>query len=263
MLPKTQKLHRLITLDGDNAGINGIRIRYPENTPYEEDRTTTYAVRGNGKGVYAVNCSLASADLGFDFTGCDDFFIKKVSTCCYTNSYLLGGKGGTLTGCLQNGTVIQRCGAPEQTNTISGDDLFPILFDRILRRYGAYITIDGGEDITISNTFCYGIAKFLYCKSGSGIVGVNLGADNIGMKYALVMLDEGDMTVINLMRYNGKSIKHEGGHLKLYNQNHNKQQIGSNLRRSKIKKSTAEVLVKQQQYLSGIFSSYRGFQTRF
>ncbi len=206
-----------ITLDGDNAGINGIRIRYPENTPYDEDRTTTYAVRGNGNGVYAVNCSLASADLGFDFTDCDDFFIKKVSTCCYTNSYLLGGKGGTLTGCLQNGTVIQRCGSPEQTNTISGDDLFPILFDRILRRYGAYITIDSGEDITISNTFCYGIAKFLYCKSGSGIVGVNLGADNIGMKYALVMLDEGDMTVINLMRYNGKSIKHEGGHLKLYN----------------------------------------------
>lgn len=206
-----------ITLDGDNAGINGIRIRYPENTPYVDDKTTTYAVRGNGVGVYAVNCSLASANLGFDFSDCDFFFIKKVSTCCYENTYLLGGKGGTLTGCLQNGTVIQRCGSPEQTQTVKSEDLFPLLFDKILRREGAYITIDGGEDITISNTFCYGTAKFLYCNSGKNIIGINLGADNIGMKYALVTLNEGDLTVINIMRYNGKSIKQQGGHLKIYN----------------------------------------------
>jgi hypothetical protein len=91
------------------------------------------------------------------------------------------------------------------------------LFDKILRREGAYITIDGGEDITISNTFCYGTAKFLYCNSGKNIIGINLGADNIGMKYALVTLNEGDLTVINIMRYNGKSIKQQGGHLKIYN----------------------------------------------
>ncbi len=206
-----------ITLNGDNAGINGIRIRYPENTPYEDDRTTTYAIRGKGCGVYVVNCSLASADLGIDFSDCDSFYIKKVSTCCYTNTYLLGGKGGTLTGCLQNGTVIQRCGAPEQTNTVSSDDLFPLLFNKILRRKGAYITIDGGEDITISNTFCYGTAKFLYCINGKNIAGINLGADNIGVKYALVTLMNGNLSVVNLMRYNGKSIEHTAGHLRLYN----------------------------------------------
>ena len=206
-----------ITLDGENAGINGIRIRYPENTPYDEDRTTTYAIRGTADGVYAVNCSLASADLGFDFSDCDNFFIKKVSTCCYTNTYLLGGNGGVLSGCLQNGTVIQRCGAPEQSNTISGDDLFPVLFDRILRRYGIYITIYGAENLTIYNTFCYGCGMFINCLDGENVTGVNLGADNIGVKYAQVTMEQGSMTIINLMRYNGKSLKQNGGHLEVYN----------------------------------------------
>ena len=206
-----------ITLDGEGAGLRGVRIRYPENTPYDKDRTSTYTVRGTAANVYVENCSIASSDLGIDFSNCDNFFIKKVTTCCYTNSYLLGGKGGMLTGCLQNGTVIQRCSAPGQVNTVTGDDLFPVLFDSILRPNATLIKVVNGENITLCNTFCYGCSVLVECENSTNVLGVNLGADNIGTNRGQIVMTSGDMAIINLMRYNGSSFVHTGGKLSLYN----------------------------------------------
>jgi hypothetical protein len=204
-----------ITLAGDNAGLNGIRIVYPENGPYDSDLTTTYTVRGKAEGVYIVNSSIVASAYGVDFSGCDNHFIKKVTTCCYYNTFLLGGKGGYLSGCLQNGTVLSRTSSTGLVNWLEESKIFADLFDSILRLKSQYIIIDGAEGQRVFNTFCYGSAVFAVNRNSEGTLLINIGSDNIGD--AQLIMESGSLAVINAMRYNGVSYKHISGELLLYN----------------------------------------------
>lgn len=205
-----------ITLAGDYAGINGIRIVYPENGPYD-DLNTTFTVRGTAKGVYMVNSMIAASAYGVDFRGCDEHFIKKVTTCCYFNTFTVGGKGGIITGCLQNGTAICRTEAPNLENWLLEENLFTDLYDPITRQTTQYIIVDGATDQLIYNTFIYGCANMLINRNSEGTLAVNIGADNIGSAEPFLIMENGSMTVINAMRYNGLPLLYEDGSLALYN----------------------------------------------
>ena len=206
----------LITLAGEHSGINGIRILYPENGPYDASLHTTYTVRGTAKGVYLVNSMIAASSHGVDFSGCDDHFIKKVSTCCYENTFLVGGRNGVISGCLQNGTVLCRTNVKLLQNWIEEGNVFRDLFDPITRRNNRYIIADGADGETVFNTFVYGCANMLVCRDAS-VLAVNIGSDNIGDKTPQLVIESGEMTVINSMRYNGVSFSHEAGRAALYN----------------------------------------------
>ncbi len=208
--------YAFITLNGDYAGLNGIRIIYPENSPYEDNLNTTYTVRGKGKGVYIVNASISASAYGVDFRDCDAHFIKKVTTCCYYNAFRLGGKGGSLSGCLQNGTVLARCNIPACVNWLSEGNVFTDLFNPILRLTAMYIIVDGAQEQQIYNTFCYGCATLVICNDSTALV-ANIGSDNIGDETAQLVMNSGEMVVVNSMRYNGHSFDHNGGDLELYN----------------------------------------------
>ena len=215
-----------ITLNGDHAGLNGVRIAYPKNGPRDQNLNTTYAVRGKGEGVYMVNASIAAAAYGVDFRNCDNHFIKKVSSCCYYNTFLLGGKDGMLSGCLQNGTVIARCAIPNRQNWIqeTQDELHGILFAEILGKYAKYIILSGAENQTIYNTFAYGPATLVTCNDNSTALVANVGCDNVGgyglygsSESPMIVVNGGELTVINMMRWNGTSYQLNGGTLKMYN----------------------------------------------
>ena len=207
----------LITLTGNNSGINGIRIIYPENGPKDADLNTTYTVRGKGDGVYIVNSMISASAYGVDFKNCDNHFIKKVTSCCYYNSYMLGGKNGMLNGCLQNGTVVYR------TNIGSGFHkewptnealIWEELFNPITRAKNRYIILDGAENQQIYNTFIYGACNMIECNN-STVLACNIGSDNLGS--SKLVMNGGEMTVINSMRYNGSSYKYTDGVLSIYN----------------------------------------------
>jgi len=209
----------LITLSGKNAGLNGVRIIYPENSPFDSDLNTTYTVRGTAEGVYLVNSMISASAYGVDFRGCNNHFIKKVTTCCYYNSYRLGGEGGMLNGCLQNGTVIYRTDLNTgllQNWPTNEALIWNELFNPITRSQNQYIIAEGAKGQQIYNTFIYGCANMLVCKD-STLLAVNIGSDNIGNNSPQLVCDSGEMTVINAMRYNGISYKHTDGVLRLYN----------------------------------------------
>ncbi len=206
----------LITLAGDYAGLNGIRIIYPENGPYDENLNTTFTVRGQGKGVYMVNAMISAAAYGVDFRDCDEHFIKKVTTCCYYNTYLLGGENGMLNGCLQNGTVLARTSANHLQNWLSEGNVFTDLFDPITRPNTKYIVLEGAEDQQIYNTFAYGVANMVVCNDSTGLI-ANIGSDNLGTKKAQIVMNSGELVTINSMRWNGTSYEHNGGALEMYN----------------------------------------------
>jgi hypothetical protein len=207
-----------ITLNGDYAGLNGIRIIYPENSNLNPNLDTTYTVRGKGKGVYMVNCAISASAYGVDFRNCDEHFIKKVTTCCYYNTFILGGKGGILSGCLQNGTVLYRTSGNGLQNwpTVEGQ-IWAELFDPITRLYNQYIIVDGATDQLIYNTFIYGCANMIVNRNSEGTLAVNIGSDNIGKEAAQLVMESGSFVVVNSMRYNGSSLEYQEGDFEVYN----------------------------------------------
>lgn len=209
----------LITLSGKNAGVNGVRIIYPENGPFDSDLTTTYTVRGTAEGVYMVNSMISASAYGVDFRGCDNHFIKKVTTCCYYNTYRLGGKNGMLNGCLQNGTVIYRTDLGKgflQNWPTNEAQIWNELFNPITRLENQYVVLENAENQQVYNSFIYGCANMIVCNDSTAVVS-NVGSDNIGYGCAQTVMNGGELTVINAMRYNGVSYSHNGGTLRLYN----------------------------------------------
>ncbi len=207
----------LITLAGENAGIYGVRITYPKNSSNDENMNTTYTIRGKAKGVYVINCCITASGYGIDFRGCDNHYINKVTTCCYYNTFRLGGKNGVLSGCLQNGTVLARCSDPLLENWFNEQeqDIFVELFDPYLRRLSMYIITENAQNQTIYNTFAYGCSTLITMKNTDGAKIVNIGCDNIGGYQ--IHLESGNATAVNTMRYNGLSYRSENGLLGLYN----------------------------------------------
>ncbi len=205
-----------ITLDDDYAGLNGIRILYPENSPYTDDLNTTYAVRGKGMGVYAVNSSISAATYGIDFRDCDEHFIKKVTACCYNNAFRLGGEGGMLTGVLHNGTVLTRCNIPLVVNWCWDGTIMDDLIDPILRQSARVVIVEDAEDQQIYGIGAYGSSTLITCIDSSVLV-TNIVTDNLGDDKAQIAVNGGEVVVINSQRYNGHSFDHESGELKFYN----------------------------------------------
>ena len=192
----------LVTLAGENSGVNGIRFTYYKNGP-TICKNTPYVVRGKASGVYMVNCGISAAANGVDFSGCDNHFIKKLVGCCYSNMVKVGGKNGYVEGNLQNGTAISRSNVPNAQGWISEGDLFTLLFDPITRQRCTYMIIDKAEGEVVYNTFCYGCNSLLRVTNSKDVFLFNLGADNIGGVY--MSFQNSFVSGCNLMRYNGSS----------------------------------------------------------
>lgn len=207
-----------ITLAGENAGLNGVRIIYPENGAKAENLNTTYAVRGTAKGVYVVNSSIVAAAYGVDMRGCDNHYISSVMTTCYYNAFYLGGKGGVLTESLQNGTVLCRTDSvPGVIDWVSEPEIFELLFDTVLRPECYYIKLEHATEQVIYNTFAYGVNAFLTCIDSENTLAVNIGTDNLHDDAPQIVIDGGSFVGINVLRYNGYSYELTEGAMELYN----------------------------------------------
>ena len=195
-----------ITLSGENAGLNGIRIIYGKNGPVlydgvNESLSTSYAVRGTASGVYVVNSMISAAAYGIDFTGCDDHYIDSVVTCCYYNAFRLGGTGGTIRNCFQNGTVLVRTKAPVNSNTwIKESAIYTGLFYPILFQYCDYIIIEDAQGEQVYHNFAYGVHTMLTNTNSEDTVVLNLGTDMVGWGSAQLVMNGGSLYGVNIMR---------------------------------------------------------------
>lgn len=207
----------LITLDGENAGLNGVRIIYPENGAFSEDLNTTYTVRGTASGVYVVNCFIAGSAYGVDFRNCDNHFLKGNYTSCYYNTYLVGGKGGVITGCLHNPSLMVRIKVDGLVDWATVNKELVEVSDPITRKYHQCIIIDGAENQTVYGTFGYGVKNLIVNKDSKNTLVINIGSDNLNAFGGQLVNENGEMTVINTMRHNGHAYDNMNGELKIYN----------------------------------------------
>jgi hypothetical protein len=188
-----------------SAGVNGIRFQYWDNNG--SIRETAYTVRGMGANVYLVNCEFMAAGRGVDFAACDNHLIKKLTTFCYINDIRVGGKNGVVTGMLHNCTVMARHGLgityPETPGYASDN--------HVARDYNASIVVDDAENQIIFNCFSYGVRNLIHHIDSKNTLAVNIGADNIGDTSPQLLLEGGDFTGINILRFNGVSCEYEKG----------------------------------------------------
>lgn len=210
----------LVTLNGKNAGVRCVRFVYPEAVTESGGGTFSpyaYTIRGNGAGVYAVNTAITGGYNGIDFRGCDNHLIKKFVGCCFHDSMHVGGSGGLIEGCLQNGNAITRSGVPQSimARINEANDLFPQIFNKITRVYTTYIKINAAANQTVLNTFSYGVRSLVKTVNSSGTQLVNIGADNIGAE--MLYASGGSLTAVNMMRWNGSSYINQGCRMRLYN----------------------------------------------
>lgn len=207
----------LVTLNGDYAGISGIRFIYPENGVDDEDLKTTYVIRGKGKGVYAVNCFILAAGYGIDFRDCDEHYIEQIYTCCWFNTYRLGGKDGVIRDCVQNGNMVTRTNAeglpedwPEELE-MKERITTPILIKQVEN-----VIVEDAVNQQIIGVFAYATKRTIINRNSVNTLAANVGSDWLEEGIFFTQ-DGGDMTVINSMQALGTSYDCIKGKLTMYN----------------------------------------------
>lgn len=206
-----------ITLAGENAGLNGIRIIYPENSPKSEDINTSYTVRGTASGVYAVNSAISASAYGVDFSDCDNHYIEGVTTCCYYNAFRLGGTGGVLARCLQNGTVLVRTCTAGLVNWPTESEMFATLTDVILRKESKFVIVEDAKDQLVYQAFVYGSGGAYTNLNSENTFFNNIGSDDQGTTAPMLYVENGSVTGVNFLRSNGYSYELEKGSIELHN----------------------------------------------
>lgn len=207
----------LVTLQGVNSGVRGVRFFYINNNFRLGVKKYSYTIRGRASGVYAVNVSIAAGYNGIDFRNCDNHHIDKLIGCCYQNMIAAGGKNGMIEGCLQNGTILYRNGLDLIGWSKSEQMIQNELFNPITRPNTEYIRLENATGETILNTFAYGVRNLIVSQNSTGVKIVNVGADNLYNTTPLLEVLNGEVFGVNIMRYNGKSYQNTNGKIKLYN----------------------------------------------
>ncbi|WP_460494840.1 InlB B-repeat-containing protein [Dactylosporangium cerinum] len=206
-----------ITLRGERAGVNGLRVFYPENNPAAPGGLVPfpYTIRGQGTATYAVNIGLPNAWNAIDMATHrnDRFLVRKIKGTFVRHGVTVGrSDDGRIEGVLSNGNTFVRTGF-HLPNWVLGKDLFPQVIDGWTRKYADLVTVDGANRLTVADAFGYGLHNGLIVRSGSVRV-FNLGTDNLGADGYTVQVAGGNVTVVNLMRFNGTT---SSGPVKLYN----------------------------------------------
>lgn len=208
----------LVTLDGDYAGISGVRFIYPENGVHDTDLKSTYTIRGNGKGVYAVNCFIMASGYGIDFRNCDNHYIANIYSCVWFNTFRIGGKDGVIRNCQHNGNMVTRTnaeGLPEDwpTEAFMSD----LITEPIIRPNVQHLIVDKAENQQIIGVFAYAVHEFIINKDSENTLAINVGTDWMAEDGVQLTQNGGSMTVINCMRCHGKSYECTDGKLAMYN----------------------------------------------
>lgn len=214
-----------ITLNGDNAGISGLKLFHPDRNLRFFDFKFPYVIRGNGAKNYIKNIALSNSYNGLDFSTnlCNDYYIERVIGMATKNFISIGGasSGGVLKNILSNPTAALRVPYAVQNWLPNSDANAPIMIN-YTRANEQFITIEIGLGLgnnILTNIFAYGAHTGVYNKKAETIV-YNMGTDNLGSSYGCVASEH--IIILNLLRNNGLGSVYgiqPNGYIQVYNIN--------------------------------------------
>lgn len=198
----------LISINGDNAGVSGIRISYVKNNITDDSGkylATAPAIKATGNHIYVINSFVVLASDAIVLDGCNDVYLKKNVGCCYDS--FIKSENSTevfIEGCLQNGNAVPRNGyssfeIPELKNWLNESNIFEYLFDPLTRKLTDFIVLKNSTDVTIFNTFIYGGRSYLVSENSQALV-CNVGCDGSAKESYIFNMTGGEITIINAMR---------------------------------------------------------------
>ena len=204
----------MVTLNGNQSGISGLRFFYPENNPAHGVKPYPFTIRGNGSNLYAINLGLTGVYNAIDFGTnlCDKHLVRNVSGVIYNNGIVVSANTiGWIENCLTNPSKVARCnyGVP---GWMSGGDA-PYLIDSS-QMNEKLVIIKNSFNEQMMNVFSYAANTGLWVQSGS-VNCFNFGSDNLGLY--TIRADCGNVVtnIMNVMRYNGTT---SSGNVTLYNE---------------------------------------------
>lgn len=179
----------LITLAGDNSGVMGLRIAYPEINMFSQVYTAetlpkySFAIRGEGDGNYASNIYIEGAYNGIDFSKTNNCLIKKVMGAFWNIGYKIGGKNPVIQSCLQNAHCILQLtptqiddfaawGTLEQRTALLHTNLYPVT-----RNTTKVLIMENAENAKISGMFSFA-ANTMITAENSTFTAINIGMDS-------------------------------------------------------------------------------------
>jgi hypothetical protein len=214
-----------ITINGETAGISGLKFFYPNRNFRYGDFIHPYTIRGNGSRNYIKNVSLSNSYNGIDFSTniCNDYYIERVIGMGTKNFISIGGgsSGGVMKNILSNPTAAIRVPYLVQNWLPNIDGNTPIVVN-YTKANEQFITVTNGpgQGVNIfSNVFGYG-AKIGVVNLKPETIIFNSGNDNLGNGYGCIATEH--ITILNLMRYHGYGAVYgfvPNGYIQVYNIN--------------------------------------------
>lgn len=185
----------LITLSGENSGIAGLRIIYPDldlsKQLYNKNTLPkySYTIRGLNDGVYAENLYLTGSYNGIDFSNnCNNYVIKRVLGVFYNIGFACGGNNGTLDTLLSNGIALTRVSPVVSGWSFADGQLATHIYD-LTRQSTTLVKLINANNIMVANVFTFASNTFID-STNSSFYGFNVGQDsqpaNAGKMFALV-----------------------------------------------------------------------------
>ena len=200
-----------ITVAGNNSGITGMTVYYPNNGVSETNTLTespdeySYFVRCKGKGTFATNLCLIAASRGVCFDGAEDFIADRILMTVFDNGIgVFNSKNGCITRIHTNGTY-HHVGYNAKTVLhpdwmIDSSRVYELIDTHLSPRM-TLLKISGGKDIEVRHTFHYGANTFLWV-ADSNVELINCESGHIGRGKSFVFGGDVELWGINFIREN-------------------------------------------------------------
>lgn len=147
----------------DGAGMRGLGIHYNKIANHGASLPAyAYTIRGNGKNIYIVNCTIPFTYNAVDFATyrCDNHYIEYLWGCAANNAISVGGGS-------ENG-IIRDCMFTQNTSwTVKGDSSYIGIVQPILLRQSVTFRVGQTKNQMIYHTFVFAAHKGLEITDGA------------------------------------------------------------------------------------------------
>ncbi len=199
-----------ITISGNDSGVTGFSVIYPENgvshTAYETESPARYAycIRATGDRTYVNFMCMVAVSRAVHFNGADEFVCDRLLMTVWDNGIRVSGGDGLISRIHTNGTyhtMGQACCA------VLGDDwayngaevVTKVLDTHIVHRL-TLVVLESDASVQMRNVFHYGAQRYLDASSARAVV-IN-GESSRLTELSFALHGDCDLTVINFMRPN-------------------------------------------------------------
>ena len=211
-----ENMTALITLQGKNSGMQGIRVIYPNNKPMPKAtgnkyKLHSYVVRILGENAYVSQCSLLGVPYGIEIVNTKGVVVTEVSGCYYKIGVrVVNSEDIYLDELLENAAVVSRFGyasVPALTQYFirswpkDGDGMSE-MYAQITRPYTVFFQAVNSKNVSIVNCSAFGIRSFY---EGTDSEAKILACNSDNCSDYIWKVDGGTLNVVNMFKYNDRA----------------------------------------------------------